>query len=403
MQIRYLEEKDLAQAMDLWDYCFEKKDDPFFQWYFESYCLKENRILGGFEENSGRLLTMLHLNPYRLLLNGSAESVPYIVGVATAPDARGHHLAADLIREAFSRLKAEGTAFAVLMPINAGIYLPCGFAFTYMRRIYDMPLKDLAQAGKKESGLWVRCVEDLEPEIFAATYEKLALRYNGLPKRDKKDWEKLLEVHRREKIRAATVRSESGTLAYMLYSLEKKGTFEVQELAAPDPRGKRSLLAFAASHLSEAERFLWSAPPDDLTFLDFKDASLSGQAIPFMMARCVNVKKALEDFFAAPQGATKGATGPFKFSIEVKDPFFVEGAARLLVEKDADKAARVSDFEGRADYRMDTGTFTQLVFGFLGADALIRESRLVRAKDAPYGADLAQIFVRKETFINEYF
>ena len=64
--------------MELWDYCFEKKEDPFFQWYFREYCLTHNLIMGGFSEATNRLVNMLHLNPYRILLRGREEVVPYI-------------------------------------------------------------------------------------------------------------------------------------------------------------------------------------------------------------------------------------------------------------------------------------------------------------------------------------
>mgnify|MGYP000408746851 CR=1 FL=1 len=78
MDFRLLQQDTLSQAADLWDYCFEKKGTPFYEWYFGEYALKQNRILGGFQD--GKLLTMLHLNPYVLRLRGWDWKVPYIVG-----------------------------------------------------------------------------------------------------------------------------------------------------------------------------------------------------------------------------------------------------------------------------------------------------------------------------------
>ena len=95
MDFRLINEQTLPQAADLWDECFEKKDTPFHQWYFSQYCLKQNRILGGFRD--GRLATMLHLNPYALQLRGKVWKVPYIVGVATDPVDRGSHVMGQLI------------------------------------------------------------------------------------------------------------------------------------------------------------------------------------------------------------------------------------------------------------------------------------------------------------------
>lgn len=65
-----------------------KKRYSFFKWYFNEYCLKENMVLGGFDEKSGNLMNMLHLNPYTINLRGRDLKLPYIVGVATVPEYR---------------------------------------------------------------------------------------------------------------------------------------------------------------------------------------------------------------------------------------------------------------------------------------------------------------------------
>ena len=57
MEFRLASAGDLPQVMGLWDYCFEKKEDPFFQWYFREYCLQHNKVVGGFDEESGTILS----------------------------------------------------------------------------------------------------------------------------------------------------------------------------------------------------------------------------------------------------------------------------------------------------------------------------------------------------------
>lgn len=90
MDFRLLNSAFLPQAAELWDYCFEKKGDPFYEWYFSEYCLKQNSVIGGFDGD--KLACMLHLNPYAITLRGQTLRLPYIVGVATAPEYRGQHL-----------------------------------------------------------------------------------------------------------------------------------------------------------------------------------------------------------------------------------------------------------------------------------------------------------------------
>lgn len=131
----------LPQAAELWDYCFEKKGDPFYEWYFSEYCLKQNSVIGGFDGD--KLACMLHLNPYAITLRGQTLRLPYIVGVATAPEYRGQHLTRPLLETAFTVLRAQGAAFALLMPINPAIYKPYGFDYCYYRHYYQMPLAEL--------------------------------------------------------------------------------------------------------------------------------------------------------------------------------------------------------------------------------------------------------------------
>ena len=103
MDFRLLNAQMLPQAADLWDYCFEKKGDPFFEWYFKEYCLKQNSIIGGFDGD--KLACMLHLNPYAITLRGQQVRLPYIVGVATAPEYRGQHLTRPMLETAFTVLR----------------------------------------------------------------------------------------------------------------------------------------------------------------------------------------------------------------------------------------------------------------------------------------------------------
>ena len=131
MDFRLLNSAFLPQAAELWDYCFEKKGDPFYEWYFSEYCLKQNSVIGGFDGD--KLVCMLHLNPYAITLRGQTLRLPYIVGVATAPEYRGQHLTRPLLETAFTVLRAQGAAFALLMPINPAIYKPYGFDYCYYR------------------------------------------------------------------------------------------------------------------------------------------------------------------------------------------------------------------------------------------------------------------------------
>lgn len=67
MEFRLAGPTDRKLVEDLWAYCFEPRENPFFQWYFSAFYKPEN-VLMGFKNREMACLT--HLNPYKLSLRG---------------------------------------------------------------------------------------------------------------------------------------------------------------------------------------------------------------------------------------------------------------------------------------------------------------------------------------------
>ena len=86
MEFRLATEKDRNLVESLWDYCFEKREDQFFQWYFTNFYKPEN-VLMGFDDK-GNMECLTHLNSYTLNIRGKLIPTSYIVGLATHPAAR---------------------------------------------------------------------------------------------------------------------------------------------------------------------------------------------------------------------------------------------------------------------------------------------------------------------------
>ena len=212
MDFRIINDETLPKIMELWDYCFEKNDTPFFKWYFNEYCLKENMVLGGFDEKSGNLMNMLHLNPYTINLRGRDLKLPYIVGVATAPEYRGRHLFAPLLETAFSVLRAQGQAFVLLMPISAGIYRPYQFDYCYYRHRYEMPLAALPK-GDKVSDMTLHRTGLEKAEVFQKVYDTVTAAYHGVVKRDLKNWLHLLQFIRVNRLKRCLLNAAKKLLA----------------------------------------------------------------------------------------------------------------------------------------------------------------------------------------------
>ena len=70
MKYTVVSREQLPQVEELWDYCFEKRQEPFFQYYFTQYCCQQNIVMGAFDEDE-QLKSMVHVNPYSKLKKAS--------------------------------------------------------------------------------------------------------------------------------------------------------------------------------------------------------------------------------------------------------------------------------------------------------------------------------------------
>lgn len=406
MIYRVVNEERMPQVAELWDYCFEKRQEPFFQYYFGEYVGKNNMVIGGFEkvgpvdENGKqreRLRTMVHVNPYMLRIRGHEQLTPYLVGVATAPEARGQHAFGPLLQTTFEVLRSEGFTFATLMPIYAGIYLPYEFAYCYFGLQYKMSLTDLARelAGAAGKELAVER-ESLQKELLAPLYAKLTSQYNGVPLRTEFQWKKLLTVHELEGMQCAVVYREGEPCGYMFYYISE-GCFTVHELLADGFDARNRLLQYASMHQSAAKEFAWIAPAWDKTYLGFADQSLAPQVKPFMMARCLDARKALAQL-VAPEGAQAGSV------VVLLTDKVIDRNNHLLKLYVKDGAVEVKSTIEQEEVIMDMGAFTQLYFGAFSATELFEAGRIrVKAGTEAKLSLLESLFPKQRTFINEYF
>lgn len=396
----------MQQVAELWDYCFEKKDEPFFQYYFEKYCGKDNMVIGGFDKvgDKERLRTMLHVNPYMLRLRGREQLVPYLVGIATAPEARGQHLLRPLLETTFEVLRSQGYAFVTLMPISVGIYLPYDFAYCYYRHEYKMPMAALAPAAAG-TGLAVERVqladllaaagqENCDSNELAAVYARVTAPYSGVPKRTAFQWRKLLSVMMAEGVQCAIVYRDGAAAGYLLYSISD-GVFTAHELLADDFAAKSRLLRFAAGHKSEAQQFCWLAEDWDKTHLGFTEQQYAGRLVPFMMARCLDARRALKEL-PVPQSLPKGSV-----VLLLTDSVIHRNNHLLKLLTAAGRLEAVSTAE-QEEVTLDMGAFTQLYFGTFSATELWEAGRIKCSKQEKLQL-LDALFSKQRTYNNEYF
>ncbi len=128
MEVRKLEQKEHRDTRSLYEEVFSEDSASFVDYYY-SEKTKDNQVYA-VEEDDG-IRAMLHLNPYRIWVNGSVKDVNYIVAVATQEEYRKRGYMAALLKRSLKDMYEAGEAFTFLMPASERIYQPFDFRTVY--------------------------------------------------------------------------------------------------------------------------------------------------------------------------------------------------------------------------------------------------------------------------------
>ena len=283
MQFRRATEADCKSIEALWAYCFEKPDEPFFQWYFSRACHMDDVVVA--EENQ-HIAADLHLRPYTLNLRGNSMPVDYMVGVATHQAARGRGIASKLLKNAFRISRSRGKSAVILMPSDASFYMPLGCSFYVQQWERSAAPEWLARIGEKPEKAMTVSSPD-EWHILASVYEKFTERRNGFTQRDEKTWRTFIEGQLNEGYIAVTG-DETGPIGYLCYGMDGRRLI-ANEMAYSSDRGRRGLYAFMAGPRGAIDRCIWYEPLDDCSFYYWPNGAehtyIENRTFPFMMAR----------------------------------------------------------------------------------------------------------------------
>ena len=135
--VRYLLDNEKGRSEALYREAFPEDKDAFVNYYY-SYVTKDNKIL--VLEQDEKICSMLHLNPYRLSVNGTAVDAYYYVAVATKADCRHQGMMRKLLTKSLKDIHGEGHPFTYLMPANRAIYEPFDFRIVYQQKKVELPM-----------------------------------------------------------------------------------------------------------------------------------------------------------------------------------------------------------------------------------------------------------------------
>ena len=388
--IRTAQERDRAAVEALWDYHFEKREEPFFPFYFRECYRPEETLL--YTTETG-LAAALHLRRYTLSIRGASVPVTYIVGLATHPAARGRGYAGALLRAALEEGNRLGRYANILMPSAAGFYIPRGWslychqwrrrsAFESRAQAYALPTGDIHYE-------WLARESSVQPLVDL--YREAMAGVSGCAERDTEMFARLLRGQLAEGY-AVVAYEGAQPLGYVFFSRQDE-TLLVGEWIAPTAAGDRALYQFIRQQAGEFKDWVRFAPLDDASYLEWPDGAehiyTQNETFPFMMIRIADVAK----FWSQIPAATAGA-----LNVAVTLP---EGATETVRVTAANGRSRVEPTQDAADVTTDVGTLGVMLIGRLTAGALARTGRLTG--DAEAIALLDRMYPAQRVYINEWY
>ncbi|MEY8411924.1 GNAT family N-acetyltransferase [Lachnospiraceae bacterium 62-26] len=188
MEIRKLGQQEYQDSRRLYEEVFEEDSASFVDYYYTEKT-RDNQIY--VVEADGGIRSMLHLNPYRLYVNGSGKDVNYIVAVATQKEYRKRGYMSALLKTSLNDMYQAGESFTFLMPASESIYAPFDFRTVYEqnRRFYrseDEEAADIAITDAKD--------EDCR-ELAGWANQRLAERYQVFAIRDEAYYQRLIREY----------------------------------------------------------------------------------------------------------------------------------------------------------------------------------------------------------------
>lgn len=124
--LRYLFPEERRLSRPLYEAVFSEDSKQFVDYYYE-YKIRDNEILSLWKDRN--IVSMLHLNPYTIIVNGFEMKSNYIVAVATDRAHRHQGYMRMLLEKALQDMAAQRMPFTFLMPASESIYAPFDFVW----------------------------------------------------------------------------------------------------------------------------------------------------------------------------------------------------------------------------------------------------------------------------------
>lgn len=166
MKLFQLPQEEHDRTRTLYEKVFPEDSRAFVDYYYSCKTV-DNQIWVIEEEGTCR--SMIHLNPYPMMVRGEEYKTHYIVAVATEEAFRHRGYMRMLLLRTLEEMYRNREPFTFLMPASEAIYLPFGFRTVYEQESYRMMPVDLSSRRAKPEDVSV--LADFAARVLADRFE----------------------------------------------------------------------------------------------------------------------------------------------------------------------------------------------------------------------------------------
>lgn len=219
MLCRRLQQEEHIRTRRLWEEIFAE-DTPEFLDYYYSVKTSSNEIY--VIEDDGKIVSMLHLNPYQMRVRDKIFKTHYIVAVATDERYRHQGLMRQLLNHVMQLMADRGEPFTFLMPANEAIYKPFGFEFIYEQKREKVIGK---QSNDDSLKITQACKDDCQ--AIADFVNEILCEYDVVTWRDEDYYKMILAEQVSENGGILVAKRDGKTQGVFCYA--KEADFEIRE------------------------------------------------------------------------------------------------------------------------------------------------------------------------------
>ena len=377
------------------------------KYYFDNIYKDTNLFLGELEDNK-KTVTLLHKNPYTLLIKDKEFSTSYLVGIGTNLEDQGKGYMDMLLKYTLRKSKEEGKDIVFLTPIDSRIYKKYGFGYIsnlefYKTKCDKVPLIKIPKEIK---------IEKIDKDSLEKRFEDLALIYKKKSKeflvklkRDKNYYKNILKENEILNGRIYIIYKENIPMGYFIFYLNSNKIL-VREIILLDSQYYKLLFSFVSQMRNYYEKIeIISYEKSNLNFYMDNQLDIKKEIKPFIMARILDPKKILECLELKLDKEDIHNMGIF-----VEDNILTENSGIYNVSKDKIDFNRKAD-ENNYHFKINIENLSSMVFGYFTMKELLELGKLeindkyfekINEDKEKYMKKTNLIFIKGVNYIQEY-